>query len=270
MAHTSFGIAGRAVVVVACLVAPFAVVGGGAGADGFAFAALFAGLFVAAEYGARAPGLVEFRDAPPYNRIRFAVLAGALLFGSGAAAEGAVPIGASARAAGLAVAAAVDWPGSPLRALLSFGPAAAAADMRAVAGAALLAAAAGVGGFALVLRLTAWPGPADRLNLWVALPLFDAAERRTLPARLRRDGRVNLLLAVALPYAAPPVAAFVGGAHGISAVGNDLLLVWAVALWILLPAMLLLRGMALHRLAAAVAAADGAHAAGPRAVPAAA
>ena len=39
-----------------------------------ALVALFAGALTFAEYNATYPSLVEFRDAPPFNRIRFLML----------------------------------------------------------------------------------------------------------------------------------------------------------------------------------------------------
>ncbi len=39
-----------------------------------ALVALFAGVLTFVEYNSAYPGLVEFRDAPPFNRVRFLML----------------------------------------------------------------------------------------------------------------------------------------------------------------------------------------------------
>lgn len=66
----------RASLVVLLLALP-SVLLPGVGADGqqmVALAALFGGVLTLVEYNATYPGLVEFRDAPPFNRLRFALL----------------------------------------------------------------------------------------------------------------------------------------------------------------------------------------------------
>ena len=63
--------------LVMVLVATPSVILSGQGADGrevVALMALFAGVLTFVEYNATYPGLVEFRDAPPFNRIRFLML----------------------------------------------------------------------------------------------------------------------------------------------------------------------------------------------------
>ena len=250
----------RAALVVATVVVPLMLVPAAAphAAEAVVLAALLAGLFTIAEYGARGPGLVEFRDAPPYNRIRLGILAATVLAVS--IALGAPSVLTDLLAAlGAALAATVDVMGSPLRVLVGTVPDGVPPetlhDIRVAAGLAWALAALGVGVFVLALRLTAWPGRTEgRINLWVNLPTFDPSAPGDVVGRLRRDGVVNLALGAALPYVAPPLAAAIGAAHGVSVVGNDLLLVWVVALWAFLPVSLVLRGIALRRLATAIAA----------------
>ena len=249
----------RAFLVVATIVAPVLILPpDGAGAtDAVVLTALFAAAFTVAEYAARSPGLVDFRDAPPYNRIRFAVLAAALLAGS-AATGAATPLGDLVAALGLLVAQAADGSVSPMRVLLAVLPDDAPPELvravRASAGLALGAVALGVASFALVLRLTGWPGEQAGCNLCVNLPTFDMGAEGDLAARLRRDGTANLALGIATPYLTPPLGAAIGAAHGLSISGNAFVLLWVTVLWAFIPASLLLRGIALRRLAAVVAA----------------
>ncbi len=59
------------------LVATPSVLLPGTGSDGeqmVALVALFVGALTFVEYNATYPGLIEFRDAPPFNRMRFLIL----------------------------------------------------------------------------------------------------------------------------------------------------------------------------------------------------
>jgi hypothetical protein len=222
--------------------------------------ALFAGVFVAVEYGARSPVLVEFRAARPYNRIRFAtLLTSLLLVAIACTARADAPILARLVAAiGSLLGQATDVPGSPVRLLIWLMPADAApaeiARVRSAAGLAFLVSSAGVACFAVAARLQGWPSAEDAANVWVNLPTFDLASDRNLEARLRRDAIVNGALGMLLPYVMPPLAILVARSHGVSMLDGDLLLVWTMTLWAFLPASLFLRGLAMRRLADAIAA----------------
>jgi len=66
----------RAILVVMLVVMPSALlVGSGNDATQVVvLVAIFAALFTLVEYCAASPSLVEFRDAPPFNRMRFSAL----------------------------------------------------------------------------------------------------------------------------------------------------------------------------------------------------
>ena len=207
-------------------------------------AALAGGILTFAEYAARGPAFVEFRDAPPYNRIRLAALAGAVVCSAMACAPDR-PVGALLRAVGEAAAHLADWPGSPMRALLAVVDPDRAAGP---AGLSLLCCAVAVTAFARLSR-GGWPGVSGRLNLWTNLPTFDGLDGPEAALRLRRDARFNVLLGVGGAYLAPTLAAGLHPMHGLS-VQNDLVLVWTVALWAFLPTACFLRAIALARVAA--------------------
>ena len=247
----------RAFLVVAMVVTPSLLLpeDGAGTADAVMLIALAAAAFVIVEYGANYPGLVEFRDAPPFNRTRFGILlVTVVLIAAAAAGQGAPSTFTRlVSAIGLMLGQAMDFPWSPIRLilwLLPEGTTVAEAQMVRVAlGLAYLVALVGLTVFSILIRLYRWPGRAGAFNVWINLPTFEPTAGADVVARLRRDGAVNILLGVALPYLTPPLAWFVGGVYGISMIDSALVLVWSVALWAFLPASLFLRGIAMRRLA---------------------
>jgi hypothetical protein len=226
--------------------------------------ALCAVAFTLWEYAATVPALVEFRGAPPFNRARFTVLLLALVFVALLCRDAHDPstLSGLVRAIGLRFGDLLDFPLSPVRLVVWLLPPGTApgavAEIRAAAGLSTLAALLGVLGFGTAIAVRRWPGgklPRNAQNGVVGgefyrnLPAYDPAPAADLAARLRRDGSLNLTLGAALPYLAPPAGLLLGRLHGISLLQSDLLLVWTFSLWAFLPACLVLRGMALRRVA---------------------
>jgi hypothetical protein len=109
----------RAFLVMILIATPSAILPG-VGADTqqmVALFALFAGALTFVEYNAVYPSMVEFRDAPPFNRLRFAMLFLIVLFLSVilAAAEAPTPLNRLFQALGLVIGHALDFPYSPVR-----------------------------------------------------------------------------------------------------------------------------------------------------------
>lgn len=217
--------------------------------------AIFAGLFVVFEYGSVYPSLLEFRDAPPFNRVRFGILFGILALTSIALSgqADASPLARLLFAIGALLGHSTDLPFSPVRLVLWLLPEATtptqAQSVRATAGLAYLVGLVGLTIFAILIRLRGWPSSTGSFNVWVNLPTFDPTAGADVVWHLNRDGAVNILLGVLLPYLAPLVAVFVGRFYGISMLDSDLMLVWMMSLWAFLPASLFLRGIAMRRLA---------------------
>jgi hypothetical protein len=247
----------RAALVALLVLLPPALLGGGSAqvTDALVLIAIAGALFVILEYGSTYPGLVEFRDAPPFNRVRFGMLLMMLLLVALVCRgiETPTTLTRLVTAIGLLLGEAMDFPLSPVRlmmGLLAEGtPITDAYMMRVAAGLCYLIALMGLTVFAIMIRLHNWPSPRGRFNVWVNLPTFDPTAGADVVVRLNRDGAVNIALGLALPYLAPLVAAFVAGAYDISLFASDLLLVWTMALWAFLPASLFLRGIAMRRLA---------------------
>ncbi|MGR3539823.1 MAG: hypothetical protein ACU0BS_00110 [Hasllibacter sp.] len=215
---------------------------------------LFGGVFVMSEYSSPAPGLIGFRDAPPVNRLRFLAIfvttfcLSALI--AGPEAEGGSPaLVIVLRAVGSVVAFFLDVPGSPLhlmtRALAGEGDADAIAAM---CGLSFLIAVLVIAGFVLILRLGAWPRGTAEANLWVMLPTFDPA-REGLEGRLRWDGKFNVTLGFCLPFLVPVLVGFSLPVRGDLMQIAPQTLIWTVAFWGWAPVVIVLRGLAMLRLA---------------------
>ncbi len=217
--------------------------------------AIFAAGFVIVEYAATSPGLVEFRGAPPLNRIRFATLWAMLLL-IGLACRGIESpstLGRLVQAVGLLLGQAMDIPLSPVRLLLWLlpdgVPEASVHLVRMAAGLAYLVALVGLTVFAIVMRARNWPAARGTFNVWTNLPTFDPVSGGDVVARLNRDGAVNIGIGLVLPYLAPPVVYGIARLYSVSMLDSPLLLVWVMSAWAFLPASLILRGIAMRRLA---------------------
>lgn len=217
--------------------------------------ALSAGLFTLVEYASVYPGLVEFRDAPPLNRVRFGIFVTTLVLLALALGDpdGASVLGRFVRAVGLLLGQSVDLPYTPMRVVMAQMPEGTtlqeARTVRMAAGLSYLIGLIGVTIFAILIRARSWPRGPHGFNVWINLPTFDPTAGADVVARLRRDGFVNILLGLLLPYVAPPVAVFVAGVYGFSMLESEIATCWTMTLWAFLPGSLFLRGIALRRLA---------------------
>lgn len=223
--------------------------------DATVLIAIFAAVFVIVEYGSTYPGLIEFRAAPPFNRVRFAMLAMTLLLTSIMCAGQADPTTLSRlfHAIGILLGESMDFAFSPIRLLMWLLPdgttLSEATLIRSAAGLAYLVSLVALTVFAILIRVRGWPSPTGSFNVWINLPTFDPTAGADVVVRLKRDGAVNILLGVLLPYITPPLAVFIANSYGVSMLDNHLLTVWMMSLWAFLPASLFLRGIAMRRLA---------------------
>jgi hypothetical protein len=248
----------RAGVMALLLALPQLLLGGGSEAarQVVALFALLAFAFTALEYAAASPSLVEFRDAPPYNRLRVLALLLALLAVSALLREG--PAGSTGelllRALAARLGEALDHPLLPVGLLVSALaedlPARAAA-LGAAAGVAYATSLAMVTAFVLILRGRGWPAT-RAFNVWVNLPQFDPTAGGDVVSRLGGEANLNLLLGVLLPFLAPAAGALLP--LGDTLLAEPAATAWLVTLWAFLPASLLMRGVALRRVAAMIAA----------------
>lgn len=247
----------RAFLVMTLIVLP-SVILPGIGTDTkqiVALVALFAGGLVFFEYNAIYPSLVEFRDGAPYNRIRYLMLFAIVLLLSVIVADREDPTTVSRlfRALGEVVGSALDFPYSPVRLatlmLAEDSTALQILDVRTAAGTAYMVSLLSLAIFVIVLKLAGWPSTKHAFNVWVNLPTFEPTAHGDVVDRLERDSRVNLAVGFLLPFVVP--ALIVGLSSGLPAttLTSPQTLIWTMAAWAYLPASLLMRGVAMARIA---------------------
>ena len=223
--------------------------------DATVLVALFAAVFVIFEYGSTYPGLVEFRGAPPINRVRFGILflTLTLIAVSLNAYDSNALLSRFVLAVGVLLGHSTDVPLSPVRLIMSLLPEGTsvtqAQQVRASAGLAYLVGLVGLTVFAILIRLRGWPSPTGSFNVWINLPTFDPTAGTDVVRQLNRDGAVNISLGLVLPYVTPPLAVMVGNNYEVSMLDSPLTLTWTMTAWAFLPASLFLRGIAMRRLA---------------------
>lgn len=214
--------------------------------------ALISGIVVGVEYTARYPGLIEFRDAKPYNRGRFLLLSVIILVLT------LIQRQVSAEGGGLPtlaiwIGAAFDFTISPVRLLVASLPHGLPLEhlqnVQATASVAFLIALLGVSGFFAAIYLRYWPARYLVLNVWVNLPNFDPTKGNDVVHRLEREGQVNIVLGVILPFSLPVLFHMSSLLVQPLTLETPLSLVWGVALWAIIPVSLVMRGAAMYRVA---------------------
>ncbi|WP_245398751.1 hypothetical protein [Oceaniglobus trochenteri] len=220
--------------------------------------AVFAAILTVFEYNSVYPCLYEFRDAPPFNRIRFSCLF-VTVFLLAVVVKGATHPGLLAEfvhAVGLLIARAIDFPYSPVRLVVLLLPEDAPLQrldmLRAMAGLSYLISLISLAAFVVVMRLQRWPLRSGSFNVWVNLPTFDPTSGGEVVGRLRRDSRVNVVLGILLPFLLPSMVSSASDLFGSVSATNPQTLIWTVTAWAFLPASLLMRGIAMGRIASMI------------------
>ncbi|MEM9433360.1 MAG: hypothetical protein AAGA12_05510 [Pseudomonadota bacterium] len=215
---------------------------------------MFAGLLTVIEYSSVYPSLVEFRYAPPFNRVRFISLF-LIVFVLSIIFRGATEETTLTRfvaAIGALIGHVIDFPYSPVRLMILMLPEDANPEhvrlMRAATGLSYLISLVSLAVFLILMRLHGWPNRRKAFNVWTNLPTFDPTMGGDVVTRLRRDARFNIALAFFLPFLTPAVAKSASGLFDASMVGSPQTLVWMIALWAFLPSSLFMRGIAMNRI----------------------
>jgi hypothetical protein len=247
----------RAALVVSLLVMPFILLHGDSSdsASLVALFALFGACFTFIEYNSNAPSLVEFRNAPPFNRLRFAALF-TIVFSLAMMLRGqAEPSTLSLifDAIGARVGEAIDFPYSPVRLVVLMLPDNASSQLienvRSAAGISYLVSLLMLGLFVLIVRLGEWPGRDGAFNVWINMPTFDPTAGGDVVERLHRDAQFNLVLGFLLPFIMPAVVKLASDIFDPINLTDPHTLIWTMTAWAFLPATLLMRGIALNRVA---------------------
>lgn len=217
--------------------------------------ALIAGGFTFIEYYSQFPSLLDFRFAPPVNRLRYFTMFAMILLltvhQAGPALE--TPIADLLMAIGSLLARAIDFPYSPVRlvilALPADADAALIASVRDAAGIAYVVALCSLVAFGIMVRAYGWPVRYGAFNVWINLPLFDPTGGGDVLSRLKRDSIINIVLGFLLPFILPAAVKLASPLIDVSAISNPQTMIWVITAWALIPANLIIRGIALVRIA---------------------
>ena len=257
MLHRFTGAIVRAALVVMMIIMPYALLPGRSedSAQIVALAAIFGAIFAFVEYASASPSLVEFRDAPPFNRVRFSALFATVLCMTVIfrGAEEPSLISDIFQNAGRMMGFALDFPYSPIRLMIDLMPEDTPADtlmrMRDAAGLSTLVIIFSVIYFVILFRLYRWPRRTGSFNVWINLPTFDPTAGGDVVKRLRRDAVFNVLLGMAVPFLAPGVIKLVSMFGTPISLDSTQTLIWTMTAWAFLPANILMRGIAISRIA---------------------
>ena len=217
--------------------------------------AMCAAFFTLVEYMGKSPSIVEFRDAPPFNRIRFCTLMTtvlALSFVLDRSGTASV-MTQFFQLIGQQIGESMDFPFSPVRLLVLMMPSdtdqSTLDNLRTAGGLAYLISLVSIAVFVILLRLRRWPRRNGTFNVWINLPRFDPTAGGDVVARLNRDSGVNLILGFLLPFLIPAIIKIVTLLGGNILLDDPQTMVWMVTAWAFLPASMLMRGVALSRVA---------------------
>lgn len=221
--------------------------------------ALLAFFLVFVEYNSVFPSIIAFRDAPPINRLRFvALFLMVILLTTMCKGRTEVTLANSAITSVAAlIGDTLDFPYSPVRLLVLSIPAEASEAtvqlVRAAAGLTYALSLLAVAIFFVLVRVFGWPsGRGAAFNVWINLPLFDPTAGGDALHRMQRDARVAIALGCMLPFIIP---ALVKGGHdllGPIALDDSQSLIWILTAWAFLPASLIMRGIALTKIASMI------------------
>lgn len=247
----------RALIVLLALFAPAVLVPGvsDSAREVSTVIGAIAGVCVFLEYAARNPGLVDFRFAPPYNRARFAVFTAVLflMIFFMRAQEGRDDFSGQILETSLGLGQRMDFPLSPVAMVAEMlgDPRAPLLDvlLRGAAALSFVTAMVGTLFFGVLFWITPWPQERESFNLWVNLPTLETAYGSEVERRLFRLGLGMLLAGAAAPYATLALASRAGGVFDPLALIDPLPMVWAATVWACMPMYLLLRGLAILKIA---------------------
>lgn len=224
-----------------------------------ALVALFAAALTFFEYASTYPGLVEFRDAPPFNRMRFlSLFATVLLLSTIVRGQTeATTLTSFIEVLGTRLGAVIDVPYSPVRLVVLMLP----EDMslqhlilvRTSAGISYLISLTTLVIFVITMRLIGWPARMGSFNVWINLPTFDPTTGGDVVERLQRDALFNIALGFLLPFLIPAAVKLASLAFEPVTLESPQTLIWTMTAWAFLPASLFMRGIAMGRIAGMIA-----------------
>ena len=217
--------------------------------------ALLAFLMTFIEYYSQYPSIIEFRYASPFNRLRFLALFVtvtllSVILASTSAASG---MAGALHQIGTAWGAALDFPFSPVRLVVLMMPEQASdallTSVRTSAGISYMVSLVTLFIFATMVRLMGWPTRNRAFNVWINLPLFDPTAGGDVVHRLKRDAGLNIVLGILLPFLIPAIVKAASSFIDPISMQNPQTLIWTMTAWAFLPASMIMRGIAMGRIA---------------------
>lgn len=217
--------------------------------------ALIAAFLTFVEYNSASPSIVEFRDASPFNRLRFTALFVTVLVLSLISKGKADPnqLTNALTSIGTILGNSIDFPYSPVRLVVLMLPIGSdevvVQSVRTAAGLSYLISLVAMTAFLFLVRVLGWPSRSGAFNMWVNLPLFDPTTGGDVLHRLHRDARINIALGFLLPFLIPAVVKLAADLLNPISLENPQTLIWTMTAWAFLPASMIMRGIALQRIA---------------------
>ncbi|MCV6823178.1 hypothetical protein N9C89_01310 [Halocynthiibacter sp. SDUM655004] len=224
-----------------------------------ALISIFAAILVMIEYASVYPSLIEFRDAPPFNRIRYVSLMLMVFLLSQIMAVSGNPstLAEFTYAVGTVIGMAMDFPYSPVRLFVLAVPDGATIEqislVRTAAGLCYLISLVSLAVFLIIIRMGRWPSRGASFNVWVNLPTFDPTAGGDVVDRLTRDSRLNVILGFLLPFVIPAAMQTASSLFDSFTFASPQTMIWTISAWSFLPASLFMRGIAMARIAAMIA-----------------
>ena len=216
---------------------------------------LFAGILVFFEYLSTYPSIVEFSYAPPFNRLRFLALFLCVLSLSLIVRGQYEPNALTSflRSLGIVVGDWISFPYSPANLIAIILPDNASCELslsvRTASGIACCISLLTLTVFFFYVRILGWPARNGAFNVWVNLPLFDPTSGGDVQPRLQRDGRLNILLGLLMPFLIPAVVQMMSDLIIPIYLDDPITLVWTISAWAFIPISLIMRGMTMVRVA---------------------
>ena len=216
---------------------------------------IFAAALTIFEYASVYPGIVEFRNAPPFNRLRFiSVFATVFLVAVVVRGEfDPTPLNQMVSNFGTGIGNAIDFPYSPVRQIVLLLPEGTSFDLidrvRTAAGLSYFISMLTLAVFYFFVRVRNWPMNSGPFNVWINMPTFDPTTGGDVVQRLERDARFNIIVGFTLPFFIPAALKASESLFGQVTLDNPQSMIWIIAAWAFLPASLLMRGLAMGRVA---------------------
>ena len=217
--------------------------------------AILASILTFAEYFSKYPSIIEFRFAPPMNRLRFLGLGLTVLFLSLIARGHTDPsnLTNTLTLIGDGIGTLIDFPYSPVHQVVLMMPPDADAELidsvRIAAGISYMVSIVVMFIFITMVRIFGWPLRKGSFNVWLNLPLFDPTGGGDVLFRLKRDAGLNIVLGALLPFLIPAAVNMVSEVITPVSLANPQTLIWTISAWAFLPASMLMRGIAMERIA---------------------